>query len=59
MVRASIPKSIDLGFIPFVESYQKDFKNGIHSYPAWRSAFRGGCGKQAGKSARWALGQGT
>ena len=37
----------------------KDFKNGIYSFPAWRSAFMGGCGEQAGKFACCVLGQGT
>ena len=41
------------------ESYQKTLKNGIHSFPAWRSAFRGGCGEQAGKFDCCVLGQGT
>ena len=59
VVRASASKSVDLGFIPLVESYQKTLKNGIHSFPAWRSAFRGGCGEQAGKFACCVLGQGT
>ena len=59
VVRASASQSVDLGFIPFVESYQKTLKNGIHSFPAWRSAFRGGCGEQAGKFACCVLGQGT
>ena len=49
----------DQGFIPLVESYQKTLKNGIRSFPAWRSAFRGGCGEQAGKFACCVLGQGT
>ena len=31
----------------------------ICSFPAWRSAFRGGCGEQAGKLACCVLGQGT
>ena len=31
---------VDLGFIPLVESCQKILKNGIHSFHAWRSAFR-------------------
>ena len=35
MVRASASQSVDLGFIPLVESYQKTLKNGIHSFPAW------------------------
>ena len=38
VVRASASQSVDLGFIPLVESYQKTLKNGIHSFPAWRSA---------------------
>ena len=59
VVRASASQSVDLGFIPIVESYQKTLKNGIHSFPAWRSAFRGGCGEQAGKFACCVLGQGT
>ena len=40
MVRLSGSQSADLGFIPQVDSYQKTFKNGIHSFPAWRSAHR-------------------
>ena len=40
MVRASASQSVDLGFISFVESYQKTLKNGIHSFPSWRSAHR-------------------
>ena len=39
-MRASASQSVDLGFIPLVESYQKTFKNGIHSFPAWRSALK-------------------
>ena len=49
VVRASASQSADLGFNPLVESYQKTLANGIHSFPAWRSAFRGGCGEQAEK----------
>ena len=41
VVRASTSQTVDLGFIPLVESYQKSKKNSIHSFPAWRSAFRG------------------
>ena len=41
VVRASALQSVDLGFIPLVESYQKTLKNGIHSFPAWRSAHKG------------------
>ena len=59
VVRASASQSVDLGFIPLVESYQKTLKNGIRSFPAWRSAFKGGCGEQAGKFACCVLGQGT
>ena len=39
-VRSSALQSIDLAFITQVESYQKTLKNGIHSFPAWRSANR-------------------
>ena len=59
VVRASASQSVDLGFIPLVESYQQTLKNGIYSFPAWRSAFMGGCGEQAGKLACCVLGQGT
>ena len=59
VVRASASQSVDLGFIPFIVSYQKTLKNGIHSFAAWRSAFREGCGEQAGKFACCALGQDT
>ena len=40
MVRASASQPVDLGFIFQVESYQKTLKNGIHSFPVWRSAHR-------------------
>ena len=40
VVRASVSQSVDLGFISQVESYQKTLKNGIHSFPAWRSHIR-------------------
>ena len=59
VVRASASQSVDLGFVPLVESYQKTVKNGIYSFPAWRSAFMGGCREQAGKFACCVLGQGT
>ena len=36
---ASALQLVDLGFNSLVESYQKTEKNGIHSFPAWRSAF--------------------
>ena len=38
MVKASASQSVDLGFIFQVESYQNTSKNGIHNFPAWRSA---------------------
>ena len=56
MVRAFASQSVDLGFIPLVELYQKTLKNGIHSFPAWRSAFMGGSREQAGKFACCVLG---
>ena len=59
VVRASASQSVDLGFIPLAESYRKTLKNGIHSFPAWRSAFSGGCREQAGKFACCVLGQDT
>ena len=58
-VRASALQSVDLGFISLVESYQKTFKNGIHSFPAWRSAHKRWRGEQACKFAYCVLGQGT
>ena len=59
MVRASASQSVDQGFILVVESYQQTLKNGIYSFPAWCSAFMGGCGEQAGKFVCCVLGQGT
>ena len=59
VVRASTSLSVDLVFIPLVKSYQKALKNGIYSFLARRSAFSGGCGKQAGKFACCLLRQGT
>ena len=59
VVRASASQSVDLGFISLVESYLKTLKNGIYSFPAWCSAFMGGCGEQAGKFTCCVLGQGT
>ena len=59
VVIAFASQSVDLGFIPLVESYRKTLKNGIHSFHAWRSAFMGDCGKQAGKFACCVSGQGT
>ena len=40
VVRASASQSVDLEFIPLVKSYQKTLKNGIYSFPSWRSAHR-------------------
>ena len=59
VIRVPDLQSVDLGFIPVVESYQKTLKNGIHSLPTWSSAFEEGCGEQAGKLASCVLGQGT
>ena len=36
VVRASASQSVDVGFIPCVNSYLKTLKTGIHSFPAWR-----------------------
>ena len=58
VVRVPALQSVDLGFIPLVVLYKKTSKNGIYSFPAWRSAFMGGCGEQAGKLACCVLGQG-
>ena len=58
-VKASVLRSVDLGFISHVESYQKTLKNGIHSFPAWRSTCKECCGEQVGKFACCVLGQGT
>ena len=59
VVRVTALQSVDMGFIPLVESYQKTLKNGIHSFPVWHLPFIGGCGEQAGKFACCVLGQGT
>ena len=58
-VTGSALQTVDVGFILLVKSYQKTLKNGIYSFPAWRSAFRGSCGEQADKFACCVLGQGT
>ena len=44
VVRAFASQSVDLGFNLLVESYPKTLKNGIQSFPAWLSAFKGGVG---------------
>ena len=59
VVKAYASLSVDVGFISQVESYQNTLKNGIHGFPAWRSAHKGQCGEQAGKLACCVLGQGT
>ena len=59
VVRASASQSVDVGFIPYVESFQKTLKNGIQSFRAWRLAFRRDCEKLAGKLACCDLGQDT
>ena len=38
VVGASASQSVDLGFNPLAESYQKILKDSIHSFPTWRSA---------------------
>ena len=58
VVRAFASQSVDLGFIPLVESYQKTLKKGIHTFPAWHSAVRVGSGEQVSKFACCVLGQG-
>ena len=40
VLRASASQPVDLGFIPSVESYQKTLENAIHTFPAWRSAYK-------------------
>ena len=59
VVRSSASQSVDLGFTNLVESYQTTLINGIHSFPAWRLAFQGCCGEQAGNFACCVLEQGT
>ena len=59
VVRTPASQSGDRRFISLVESYQKTLKNGIHSFPAWRSALEGYCGEQAGKFTCCVLGQDT
>ena len=49
MIKASALQLVDLGFILLVESCQMTLKNGICNFSAWRSAFRGCYGEQAGK----------
>ena len=58
VVRTSASQSVDLGSI-LLSSHTKTLKNGIHSFPARRSASGRGCGEQAGRFACCVLGQGT
>ena len=56
--RASVSWAVNSGFDS--ESGQtNNFKIGIHSFPAWRSALKGQCGEQAGKFTCCAVGKGT
>ena len=56
--RASVSWAVDSGFDS--ESGQtNDFKIGIHSFPAWRSASKGQCGEPAGKFTCCAVGKRT
>ena len=55
---ASASGSVDLGFDSEL-GQTNDFKVGIHSLPAWRSAFKGQCGEQAGKLTCCAIGKRT
>ena len=51
----------------WVEIVKFDYESGqtnhfeidIHSFPAWRSAFKGQCGEQAGKFTCCVVGKGT
>ena len=56
--RASASGSVDLGFDSY-SGQTYDFKIGIRSFPAWRSAFKGQCGEQAGKFTCFAVWKGT
>ena len=58
VVSASAAQLVDLGSFPLL-SHSKTLKNGIYSFPARRSAFREGCGEQAGRFNSCVLGQGT
>ena len=58
MVRATASYSVHLGLIFRVESYQR-FKNGFHSFFAWRLARKEYCGEQTGKLACCVLRQDT
>ena len=57
VVRASASLSVDLGFIPLVESYQKTLKDAIYSFPAWRSEFMGGVENKPASSLVVSLGK--
>ena len=57
VVKAYALQSVELKFISLVESSQKTFKNDIHSFPAWRSAFKRCCEEEADKLACCVLGK--
>ena len=57
VVRASASAAVDSGLIPSL--VKPIILNGIHSFPAGRSALKGQCGEQAGKFTCCALGKGT
>ena len=59
VIRASASQSVDLGFNPLVESYQKIFKMVFRASLLGALHFRGACGEQAGNFACCVLGQGT
>ena len=58
MVRASASEAVDLGLIPS-RVKTNDFKIGIHSFPAGRSALKEQCGEQAGKFSCGAVRKGS
>ena len=51
LVRAYALQSVERSFISLVESHQKTSKNGIHRFPAWRSAQKRQYRENAGKLA--------
>ena len=54
VVRASASESVDLGF-DFESGQTNDLKIDVHSFPAWRSTFKGQCGesRQVHLLCRW------
>ena len=55
MITASASETV-LGFA-YKSGQTNNFKIGIHSFPAWRSALKGQCGEQAGKFTCCAVGK--